>query len=58
MNALALPSADCTTSSSAHLPAIDGKAEERLGQSGCLALRDTIYIASDGVITLHGRVPS
>jgi len=58
MNALALPSTDRTTSLSAHLPAIHGKAEERLGRSGYLALRDVICIASDGVITLHGRLPS
>jgi len=58
MNAQALPSTDRKTSSSAHLPAIDCNAKEQLGQSGYLALRDVTCVASDGVVTLHGRLPS
>jgi len=58
MNLLALPSADRETSVRVHLREIDCKAEERLGQSGYLVLRDVRCIASDGVVYLHGCLPS
>ena len=58
MNALALPNVDRETSAATRLAAINCKAEERLGRSGYLALRDVTCTSSDGVVYLHGCLPS
>jgi hypothetical protein len=58
MTLLALPSVDRATSMSTRLPALDHKVEERLRRSSYLAVRDISCLASDGVVTLRGRLPS
>jgi osmotically-inducible protein OsmY len=58
MNLLALPNADRETSARSRLPAIDRTAEEQLRRSSYLALHDISCLASDGVITLRGYLPS
>ena len=58
MNLLALPSRGPRDLDEYPPPAIDHKAEERLRRSSYLALRDISCIASDGVVYLHGCLPS
>jgi len=58
MHLLALPSVDRETRTSTRLPAIDRKAEDQLRRSSYLSLRDISCIASDGVVYLHGCLPS
>jgi osmotically-inducible protein OsmY len=58
MDLLALPSVDRETSARSGLPVIDHAAEERLRRSSYLALRDISCLASDGVLTLRGSLPS
>ncbi len=58
MNPLALTYADPENSTSPHLPAIVREVQERLGRSSYRALRDVSCIASDGVLHLHGCLPS
>jgi len=58
MNLVAVPSADRETSASACPPTIGRTAEDRFRASGYLALRDVSCVASDGVVSLHGCLPS
>jgi len=50
--------ADHETSTSAHLPAVARHAQERLGRSGYLALREVSCLVSDGDLHLFGCLPS
>jgi len=57
MNLLTLPGADHEIDECPP-PAVAYEAEERLRRSGYLALRDVSCLASDGVLSLHGCLPS
>jgi osmotically-inducible protein OsmY len=58
MNPMAGPSVDRETTRSASLLALQLQAEERLRRSSYLALQDVSCSASDGVLYLHGLLPS
>jgi osmotically-inducible protein OsmY len=58
MNLLAPARADHEAATSTPRTAIVREAEKRLRQSSYLALRDVCCLASDGVVVLHGRLPS
>ncbi|MFI5455973.1 MAG: BON domain-containing protein [Isosphaerales bacterium] len=58
MNLVAVPSADRETSAGACPPTIGRTAEDRFRASGYLALHDVSCVASDGVVSLHGCLPS
>jgi len=58
MTSPALSPPNPETSTSPHIPAIVREAEERLGRSRYTALRDVSCLASDGILYLHGRLPS
>jgi osmotically-inducible protein OsmY len=58
MNLLAPASADYEASTSNSRAAIHRDVEERLRQSSYLALRDVFCLGSEGVVILHGRLPS
>src|SRR5262245_6969759 len=58
MHLLALPSAGSETSMNARVSAIDLKAEESLRRTSYLSLRDVSCLSSEGVLFLHGNLPS
>ncbi len=58
MNLLALPHTLGKTSEGTHPSEIEHKTQDALSRSGYLALRDVSCVSSEGVIFLHGRVPS
>jgi osmotically-inducible protein OsmY len=58
MSLLAFPGAEHESSASTHLAAAAHEAADRLWRSGYLALRDVSCVAADGVVSLHGRLPS
>jgi hypothetical protein len=58
MHPMARPDVDRETAGSIALPAIQHQVEDRLRRSPYLALRDVSCLAHDGVIYLHGCLPS
>jgi hypothetical protein len=58
MSLLAVPSANCETSALTRVPAIACKAIEQLRRSNYGALRNISCLASDGVLTLRGSLPT
>jgi hypothetical protein len=58
MHPIARPDVDRETAGSVAIPAIHLQVEERLRRSPYLALRDVSCLARDGVIYLHGCLPS
>jgi osmotically-inducible protein OsmY len=58
MSLLALPGAEYKSTPSVQLAGVAHEATERLWRSGYLALREVSCAASDGVVWLHGCLPS
>jgi osmotically-inducible protein OsmY len=58
MNLLAFSGAEHESSASNHPAAAAREAADRLWRSGYLALRDVSCVALDGVVSLHGCLPS
>jgi hypothetical protein len=58
MELMSLPGLDLESIPSALPPGVVQEAEERLWRSGYLALREVSCLARDGVVYLHGRLPS
>ena len=58
MEANVLPGADAETSDALRRPAIRRETEACLRRSGYLALRALTCEARDGVVRLHGRLPT
>jgi hypothetical protein len=58
MRQMVRPDVDPETAGDVALPAIHLQVEERLRQSAYRALRDVSCLARDGVIYLHGCLPS
>src|SRR5262245_54867322 len=58
MHLLALPSAGSEFAMPVRVSRIDPKAEESLRRSSYLSLRDVSCLSSEGVLFLHGNLPS
>jgi hypothetical protein len=58
MDRMAPHGVDRNDTTNPHATSIDRRAEERLRRSSYLALRDVSCLASDGVVYLHGTLPT